>query len=155
MTAKHPLLFGPYFPPHGLRKGDWLACECLGRDIRVGGFTDALIAWPRAMKTGRPSLIVCDDLVRAIRLESELAVAEHWGVSVTTVWKWRKALDVDRVTRGTAELLKDNSALGRLTDGPARGRESARTPEARQKISESKRAQPAAPGTRKALLRDG
>ena len=58
-------------------------------------------------KTGRPSLIVCGELVRAVKQESVAAVAHHWGVCETTVWKWRIALGVGRMTEGTTQLYRD------------------------------------------------
>ena len=50
-------------------------------------------------------LILCGDLVRAVRLESETAICHWFGVGITTVWKWRKALGVKSINEGTSALL--------------------------------------------------
>lgn len=144
------LLHGPYVPP-AARRGDLLRCEYRGGDVRVGGMTDAPIQWPRALKTGKASPIVCGDLARAIRCESELAVAYHWGVGVVTVWKWRKALGVPQVNEGTARLYREYKPEKLTEDAAARGRAAANTPEAIGKISASKRGRPAHPATLEAL----
>ena len=152
MKLSTDLLFGPYVTPN-IRRGDKAACELRGREVFCGGLTDAPIQWPRMLKTGSPSLILCGDLVRAVRIESEVAVAYHWGVSITTAWQWRKALGVGRTTDGSRELMKVASALGRLTDGPARGRAAANTPEHHKRLSEYRTGRPAHPNTRKVLLK--
>ena len=86
------LLHGPYYPPR-TERGKFLVCEWRGT-VKVGGYSDALIPWPYAFRTGYRSLILCGDLVRAVKLESEQAVAHHWKVSSTTVGKWRSILGV-------------------------------------------------------------
>jgi hypothetical protein len=45
--------------------------------------------------------------VRAVRRESNQAVARHWGVTAQTVTAWRRALDVPRGTKGTRQLHRD------------------------------------------------
>ena len=50
-------------------------------------------------------LILCGDLARAVRRESETAICHWWGVGVTTVWKWRKVLGVESINEGTSALL--------------------------------------------------
>lgn len=111
-----------------------------------------MIAWPRRRKTGRASLILCGDLVRAVETESEIAVAHWWGVSVTTVWAWRKALGVGRITNGTARLYHDYQPEKLPELVGAIGRERAKAPDAVAAMRASKRGQPAAPATRVALL---
>jgi hypothetical protein len=100
------LLYGPYRPPC-CKLGDKLACEYRDREMVVKGMTDAPISWPASRRGSRSSPIVCGDLVRAIQKESETAVAYHWGVHYPTVWKWRKALGVPRMTNGTVRLRMD------------------------------------------------
>lgn len=112
MSSPPPLLYGPYAAPT-VQVGAALMCLRAGIVV-VGGYTSGPIPWPRVRKTGRPQLILCGDLVLAVRLESELAVAYWWGVGVTTVWAWRKALGIGRVTRGTRELLRANGESGCL-----------------------------------------
>ncbi len=48
--------------------------------------------------------VVCGSLIFAVRSESEIAVAYHWGVSTATVKKWRRALEVPAVNNGTRSL---------------------------------------------------
>jgi hypothetical protein len=76
--------------------------------VRVRGIHEAPIQWPYTLPEkggGRPMLILCGDLARAVRVESETAICHWWGVGITTVWKWRKALGVERTTEGTVALL--------------------------------------------------
>src|SRR6185295_16487749 len=99
------LLFGPYRMPR-CRVGGFLKCSVRGR-VRVYGIHEGPIQWPytvRRIGGGRPMLIVCGDLARAVRRESEIAVAHWWGVSQTTVWKWRKELGVEATNKGTSAL---------------------------------------------------
>ncbi len=98
--VKAKLLFGPYHPPR-TRPGRFLFCEWRGT-VKVGDYSDRPIPWP--MKWRTRSLILCGDLVRAVKQESEIAVAYHWGVSVAVVTKWRKALEVEPITVGTRNL---------------------------------------------------
>ena len=145
------LLHGPYYPPR-VRRGDTLSCEIRGL-VEVGGYTTAPIPWPRVKKTGRACLILCGDLVRAVRTESELAIAEHWGVGLTTIWSWRKALGVGRMTEGTRELYCEAMPRKLTPERVARGREAARMPAAVEKIRRSKIGKPMHPRTREALLK--
>lgn len=67
-----------------------LRCSIRGK-ARVHAITDTPIMWPATWRNHidrRPSLILCGDLIRAVRKESATAVAHHWGVSMLTVWKW-------------------------------------------------------------------
>lgn len=142
-----PLLFGPYRAPD-VSTG-WLDDEIDGL-TEVGGWTHAPIPWPRRRKSGRPSLILCGDLIRAVQQESSAAVQHHWGVGPVTVWRWRQALGVGRVTPGTRERLRTETGVP--PEAAARGREAASTPDARARIAEAKRGVPAPPATRAALL---
>src|SRR4051812_42896691 len=108
------LYYGPYVAPR-CRVGDKLPCEYRGREVVVGGLTDAPIQWPYRKGVGRRSCIVCGDLIRAVQTESEIAVAHHWGVNKKTVWAWRKALEVPRMTKGGTQLAMDY-APERLND---------------------------------------
>ncbi|MDR3582505.1 MAG: hypothetical protein P4L67_04500 [Candidatus Pacebacteria bacterium] len=145
------LLHGPYAAP-AVGRGDVLTCERLGREVRVGGLSDAPIPWPRVLKTGSPSLILCEDLARAVRTESEIAVSHHWGVGVVTVWAWRKALGVGRVTEGTSRLHREYKPIKLPDDVAAEGRRQAALPENRAKMAEAKRGSLLPPQTRAALL---
>lgn len=149
-TTRHALHHGPYSPPP-VSVGGWLHDERHGL-VQVGGWTDAPLPWPRRRKTGGHSPILCGDLVRAVRLESAIAVAYWWGVSAGTVWAWRKALGVGRITSGT-RVLYEAYAPQKLPDEVGeRGRETAKEPGSRAKIAAARKGQPAHSYTRAALL---
>jgi len=98
------LLFGPYEPPR-TRPGPFLSCEMRGK-VKVYDFSDTPIPWPIGFsRCGRPTIMVCGDWVRAVQLESVVAVAYHWGVCSQTVSKWRQILEAERATPGTRRLL--------------------------------------------------
>src|SRR2546430_13283719 len=78
------LHFGPYRAPQ-CRVGSSLDCEARGRTVVVAGMSDGLIPWPYAKKRGPRSLILCGDLIKAVAIEAETAVAHHWGVSTWTL----------------------------------------------------------------------
>ena len=65
-----------------------------------------LIPWPTGKVPGNinPSMIVCRDLLKAIRKEASVAVICWWGVSEPTAKKWRKLLGVPRRTPGTIKV---------------------------------------------------
>jgi hypothetical protein len=44
-----------------------------------------------------PSLLVNEELARAVGCEAAAAVCFWWGVSAGVVWRWRKALGVGRI----------------------------------------------------------
>ncbi|WP_399677109.1 hypothetical protein [Xenophilus sp.] len=142
------LIAGPYQPP-ACRPGDWLDDEIAGR-VEVGGWTAAPLSWPRHKRRGRASLILTAELSRAVHTESSEAVCYWWGVSTTTVWMWRKALGVGRVTDGTRKLLQERTGVP--PDAAARGRAAAASPEALARMAEIKRGKPAHPNTKAALL---
>ena len=94
------LIGGPYHPP-ACEPGSCLVCKRFGRQT-VGGLTAAPIPWPYAARIGgTPPLILCGDLVRAIRTETAAAVAFHWGVNRSVVHDWRQILGIGRFTQGT------------------------------------------------------
>jgi hypothetical protein len=77
----------------------------------ITGMTDAPILWPIGRRGGgRRSLIVFKDLARAIRRESNQAIAYWWGIDPQAVMKWRKALRVQWANEGTRRLCQDYSA---------------------------------------------
>ena len=100
---KPPTLIGGSYIAPACEPGSTLVCSLKGRQ-RVGGLTEAPIPWPysaeRAGGSGR-SLIVCDDLIKAVQVESVQAICHHWGVGRKVVGEWRKALGVGRMTAGT------------------------------------------------------
>ena len=100
------LMFGPYHPPRTDR-GKFLVCEWRGK-VKVSGYSDGQIPWPIKWKT-RNSLILCGDLVKAVRLESKVAIAHHWGVCLETVQGWRRVLGVEAYTSGSQWLMRANA----------------------------------------------
>jgi hypothetical protein len=105
------LLFGPYQAPR-LRVGD--RAMCLVRDclVVITSWSDAPISWPRCRtlesRGGGSGLLVEDELARAIRNESALAIKYWFGVkSGAAVWRWRKALGVARMeSEGSRRLIR-------------------------------------------------
>jgi hypothetical protein len=101
------LLHGPYRAPR-LRVG--ARAMCLYRDclVVVTSWTDGLISWPRGLPVGRmghPSIVVTEELARAIRVESAAAIQHWWGVSDGVIHRWRKALGVTRTNNGGTQRL--------------------------------------------------
>lgn len=129
-------------------RGDWLPDERYGL-VEVGGWTDAAIPWPYRKKTGRRSLILCGKLVDDVRSKSETYICNAYGIGVVTVWHWRQALGVGRITEGTRKLLQSNTGVP--PDAAARGRDAARSPESIAKMAATKRGRPAHPKTADAL----
>ena len=110
-------LLGKYRTPR-FRLGRVVMCEVRG-EVVITGMTDARIPWPLGLPgRGRHSLIVYKDLAKAIRRESNQAVAHWWGVDPQTVSKWRRILSVQRVTEGTGRLLKTISRRSATTCAP-------------------------------------
>jgi hypothetical protein len=109
------LLHGPYRAPR-LHVGERATCLYRDCDVVVTAWTDALISWPRALpvgERGHPSILVDDELARAVRLESAAAVRFWWGVSGLVIWKWRKALGVGRMDNpGSRRLMLAASMKG-------------------------------------------
>jgi hypothetical protein len=110
------LLHGPYEAPP-LRVGDRATCLFADCDVVITGWTDARLSWPRCRPLGmprsHPSLLVNEDLARAIRQESAAALTYWWGASAFVIWKWRKALGVSRTgNEGTRRLIQAAAAAG-------------------------------------------
>lgn len=81
----------------------------------ITGLSDAPIPWPTGRKPGRggpPILIVFKGLARAVRKESNQAVAHHWGVTGQTVTAWRKALNVPATNSGSSKLISAHYQSG-------------------------------------------
>jgi hypothetical protein len=78
------LLHGPYTPP-GLRLGERASCLFRDGEVVVVGISAARISWPLCRRvgspSGKPSLLVTEELERAIRCESAEALKHWWGVS--------------------------------------------------------------------------
>ncbi len=147
------LRFGPYSMPQGFGIGDTIACAYRGRDVVIGGITDAPVQWFMIRNTGKPFVILCGDLIRAVQTESEAAIAHNWGVNKTTVWKWRKALDVGRMNSGTTLVFRTLFESRIPEEVIEKGRRKSRSKASRQKMIRSKTGQAMHENTRKALLK--
>ncbi len=142
-------LLGKYRTPR-FRYGHTVLCEVRG-EVVITGLTDAPIPWPIGKRgRGRHSLIVFKGLARAVRRESNQAVAYWWGIDPQTVSKWRRFLGVERATPGTSRLHRDTieqhgetmRALSVLKAGD---------PERCSKIAESRRGKPRPPHVLEAM----
>jgi transposase-like protein len=110
------LLFGPYQAP-ALRRGDRATCHYRDCDVIVTGWAGARISWPRCrpldVPRSHPSLLVDEELARAIRQESAAAIRYRWGVCSGVVHRWRKAFGVGRTNcPGSQRLIRDASEQG-------------------------------------------
>jgi hypothetical protein len=149
-SERFKLLYGPYTAPK-CRSGDTLTCEYRRREMKVRGMSDAPIRWPSLRRGRSDSLIVCDDLVRAIRTESSIAVAHHWGVARSVVSQWRRALGVPRMTSGTTRLLIETAAETLTPEVRAIARNRMHAPDVRAKLSAIRTGRSVHPNTIAAL----
>ena len=133
------LLHGPYRPR--CRIGGKLFCEVRGW-VTVRAMSDSWIVWPMTIRKGggRPFLIICGDLVRAIRRESSQSICHRWGVTAQTVTIWRKALNVPQVNEGTRRLYVDYTP--EPSEVQERARRLASSPEANAKKAAWRRGRP-------------
>lgn len=133
---------GPYSPPL-VEQGGWLRCEIKGR-MQVGGYTNALIPWPTAIGHAR-QLIICADLLRALRTESRVSVCFHFGISPQTVSDLRNKLGIERFTAGSMRLFWRNIDLARTDEARAKlsrtheGRTDTMTAEDRERLRQIQR----------------
>lgn len=126
--GRFELRHGPYHPPR-VRRGGRLFCENLGT-VKVCTFSDGPIPWPKCPvgERGGPAFVLCGDLVRAVRLESATAVARAWGVSPSTISRWRRILGVAQFNPGTHYLFLTYQGKALTAETTARGR-AMQTPE--------------------------
>jgi hypothetical protein len=101
------LLHGPYRRPR-LRRGDRAHCLYRDKPVIVTGMSAGRIPWPLCKPIGRayPGLLVEEELARAIRFESVLALRYWFGVSPSVAHKWRLALGVPRHNEGSLRLYR-------------------------------------------------
>ncbi|HKA56666.1 MAG TPA: hypothetical protein VKJ47_23725, partial [Candidatus Binatia bacterium] len=99
-------------------------------DVLITGWSDGRSPWPRCQipgQRGGSGLLVDEELARAVRSESALAVRSWWGTGATTVCNWRKALGVERFTEGSARLRQAlNAELGAGLKGKRQPQEQVR-----------------------------
>ena len=117
---KVKLLHGPYKTPK-LRRGDRAQCLYRDKDVIVTGLSAGRIPWPLCKPPGRahPGLLVEEELARAIRCESSLAVQHWWGACPRVVWCWRQALGVPRFNEGSLRLMR---LVGQASADATRGK---------------------------------
>jgi hypothetical protein len=126
-------LLGAYRTPR-FRYGRKVRCAVRG-EVEVVGLHEAPIPWPVGKRGRAKALVVFKDLARAVRRESEVAIAHHWGVDKQTVGKWRKALGVGRVTEGTSRRLSDHAREPAVVAGLKKAQAKSGDPARRAKLS--------------------
>ncbi|MBM3981578.1 MAG: hypothetical protein FJ304_15135 [Planctomycetes bacterium] len=119
MPSAAPKLIGTYTAPP-VCKGERVTCLYRDADCVVTGFSAAPICWPRVRAVehrGGSGLWVNDELRRAVRTESALALRHWFGVSVAVVWKWRKLFGVSgqATTEGSRAANRAASVKGAAT----------------------------------------
>jgi len=143
-------LLGKYQTPR-FRVGQRVSCKVRGEMV-ITGTTDEPIPWPLGLHgRGRHTLIVYKDLAKAIRRESNQAVAYWWGVDPQTVTKWRKVLSVARGAQGTTRLFRDYTKEPWAVEALAKAQSKSGDPERRCKIAESRRGKPRPPHVLEAM----
>jgi hypothetical protein len=79
----YQLLHGPY-TPQPLRRGGKATCLFRDCDVVITGWSDRRIPWPMCRRPGqtggKPGLLLDEELARAVRLESSLAIRLWWGI---------------------------------------------------------------------------
>src|SRR5580692_10451933 len=109
LPAITDLIAGPYLPPQ-LKKGDRAFCHYRDCDVIITGWSNARIPWPRCRAIGAgsgPGLLIDEELERAIRTESAIALKHWFGVSTKAVWNWRRSFGIGQWgTQGSRRLHK-------------------------------------------------
>jgi hypothetical protein len=136
---RHKLHFGPYRTPR-FKYGQKV--ECLARgEVRIVKLSAARIPWPSGRTHIAESLVLYSGLARAVRRESNQAVAYWFGVTGQTVTKWRRALGV-RATEGDRRLRVAIGKSSVMRKALAAMWAKARDPVRRAKIAAAKRGKP-------------
>jgi hypothetical protein len=141
--AARSRLLGTYRTPR-FRYDKTVRCEVRG-EVTIVRLSDGPIPWPIGKRGRGKSLVVFKNLARAVRRESELAVVHWWGVSVWTVWKWRKALGVGATTEGASRLRRDYSGEPWARRARRKAVAKACDPGRRAKIAAARRGRPRPP----------
>jgi hypothetical protein len=110
-----------------------------------GNRGSAQLPWPYRKKGMPKTLILFGDLAKAVRRESNQAVAFWWGVAPQTVTVWRKALGVPPTTVGTSKLRSAHFHEHWARRAQKKAVAKARDPERRAKIAAARRGKPRPP----------
>jgi hypothetical protein len=82
--------------------------------VVITGWTDARISRPLRRpldnRMGRPTILLDDELARAVRHEAAAAIRHWWGGSVGVVWRWRRCLGVGRTDSEGSRRLNQSAA---------------------------------------------
>src|SRR5208282_1201600 len=106
------LLHGPYTAPP-LKRGDRAFCLLRDTEVIITSWSDGRIAWPKCRIVGHRGghgLLLDEELARAVRSESSLAIQYWWGASPVAVWHWRKALGIGHWEPEGSRLLQQQSS---------------------------------------------
>jgi hypothetical protein len=137
-AQRYRLHFRPYSTPkfrYGAKVTDLLRGK-----VRIVGISAGRIPWPISTAGRSRFLVLYRDLAKAVRRESNQAVAHWWGVSGQSVTKWRRALDVaGRTTAGTHWLRSAYAHEDWAVEARRKALAKARDPARRAKIAAAKR----------------
>jgi hypothetical protein len=111
-------------------------------EVVIRAISDAPIPWPLCRSGYGLVPVVYKGLLRAVRREAAQAVVHWWGTSIHCVWKWRKALGVERFNDGTMRLKRAYAAEPWFIEARAEAHTKARDPERCAKIAAAKRGKP-------------
>jgi hypothetical protein len=136
-------LLGTYRTPR-VRVGRLLTCEARDCDVTVTGYSSARIPWPKGRRVNAKAvaLVVYGSLARAVRTESNLAVAYWFGVTPKIVSKWRKVLGVEPTNAGTRTLRQRHGAEPWFAEVRAKGQAAAWTDDRRRQHADQCRGKP-------------
>ena len=144
------LRFGPYRTPR-YRLGQVVNCSARGQ-VTIVGTSRGKIPWPVGKTHRAKSLVLFNDLERAVRREAAIAIMHWWGVCPSAVNKWRHALGIAGTNiEGSSALRRAHFAEPWAEKTRQKAWSKARDPVRCEKISASKRGIPRPPGVREVL----
>ncbi len=122
MQKRHEprLLYGPYRSPD-VKVGDTITCAIRGL-VEVRGWHDkGSIGIPLGGTKGtRWSIVVSNDLLRALHVEMSSSICWYWAITNVTVGRWRRALSIDgRKVDGFVDALSRVGSVTGRTDANA------------------------------------
>jgi Ni/Co efflux regulator RcnB len=134
------LRFGPYTTPR-YKYGSVVMDELRG-EVTLVETSSAKIPWPIGTRGRAKTLVLYKDLARAVRRESNQAVAYWWGVTPQTVTKWRKALGVLATNEGTSAVRSELITPAKKKRFVEAVRPTLRSPKRRAKIAAARGGKP-------------